>query len=72
MTTNTIISLENLTVENESRVVALAKMIELDTILAQDLVDDMGEDEIAELNQRIDRRALRLRTTYLGLVVEGI
>ena len=60
------------TVENESRVVALVKAIELDTILAQDLVDELGEDEIAEINQRLDRFALRLRPTYAGLVAEGI
>jgi hypothetical protein len=54
---------------NESTVVALARMCEAGSIIAHDLAETLGDDELAELDSRLAKQGLRSESTDRGIEI---
>lgn len=54
---------------NESTVVALARICKAGSIIAHDLAESLGDDEVAEMDSRLAKQGLRTVSTDRGLEV---
>lgn len=56
---------------NESTVVALARECELGSVIADELMESLGEDEVAELDARLAKRGLKTWPSDRGFEIEA-
>jgi hypothetical protein len=56
---------------NESTVVALARECETGSVIAHNLIEALGDDQVSELGERLAKRGLRTWPSSRGLEVEA-